>query len=75
MTLFICFPSDEQMCDASLSVFTCLCRIVSRNRIALLGKDGSFRKLRSLKRIDLSHNQLIKIEEGAFSGAQSVLEL
>ena len=35
----------------------------------------AFRKLRNLKKIDLSNNQLTTIEDGAFEGATSVVAL
>nr|XP_026691209.1 slit homolog 2 protein isoform X2 [Ciona intestinalis] len=49
--------------------------ILSHNRIEMITSVGYFKKLRNLKKIDLSNNQLAAIEDGSFSGAESVLEL
>uniref|UniRef100_H2YXG1 Uncharacterized protein n=1 Tax=Ciona savignyi TaxID=51511 RepID=H2YXG1_CIOSA len=48
---------------------------LNHNRIQMITSVGLFQKLRNLKKIDLSNNQLTAIEDGAFSGAGSVLEL
>ncbi|XP_039262601.2 slit homolog 1 protein-like isoform X2 [Styela clava] len=45
------------------------------NDIEILASLDIFKKLTNLKKIDLSNNKLMIIEEGAFNGAYSVLEL
>ena len=50
-------------------------RILSDNNIETIKSTFPFKYLKNLKRIDLSNNQLREIEEGAFTGASSVLDL
>ena len=50
-------------------------RILSNNQIEVITNSMAFKKLRNLKKIDLSNNQINAIEDGAFAGATSVVSL
>lgn len=50
-------------------------RNLAFNDIETLANLDIFKKLVNLKKIDLSNNKLSIIEEGAFNGAHSVLEM
>jgi len=49
--------------------------ILRLNNIEVISNNGAFQKYASLKKIDLSNNQISKIEDGAFQGAVSLTEL
>ncbi|XP_074855427.1 slit homolog 1 protein isoform X3 [Carettochelys insculpta] len=48
---------------------------LNNNDISVLEATGLFRQLRHLKKINLSNNKVMEIEDGAFDGAASVSEL
>ncbi|XP_072335770.1 slit homolog 1 protein-like isoform X2 [Scyliorhinus torazame] len=48
---------------------------LTNNDISLLEATGLFRKLPQLRKINLSNNKIVEIEDGTFEGASSVSEL
>ncbi|XP_067858120.1 slit homolog 1a isoform X2 [Heptranchias perlo] len=48
---------------------------LTNNDISLLEATGLFRKLPQLRKINLSNNKVVEIEDGTFEGASSVSEL
>nr|CAB3266365.1 slit homolog 2 protein [Phallusia mammillata] len=48
---------------------------LSGNSFSLVANRGFFKKLQNVKMIDLSNNQIVRIEDGAFAGAENVVEL
>ncbi|XP_056614638.1 slit homolog 1b isoform X1 [Triplophysa dalaica] len=48
---------------------------LNNNDLSILEATGLFRSLNHLKKINLSNNKISEIEDGAFDGASSVLEL
>uniref|UniRef100_UPI00398F83E6 slit homolog 1 protein-like n=1 Tax=Pristiophorus japonicus TaxID=55135 RepID=UPI00398F83E6 len=48
---------------------------LTNNDISLLEATGLFRKLPQLRKINLSNNNIVEIEDGTFEGASSVSEL
>lgn len=50
-------------------------RILNDNQIARVKADGMFRDLPNLLKVDLRRNQISFIENGAFEGANTLVDL
>ncbi|XP_028829067.1 slit homolog 1b isoform X2 [Denticeps clupeoides] len=48
---------------------------LNNNDLSVLEATGTFRALSHMKKINLSNNKILEIEDGAFEGASSVVEL
>ena len=49
--------------------------LLNDNRISSIPAFGLFNRLPNLLSVDLSRNQISSIEEGAFEGAHSIIEM
>lgn len=52
-----------------------MCRILNDNAIVRIRADGLFRDLPNLLKVDMRRNQISHIENGAFEGANTLLDL
>ncbi|UJR37599.1 hypothetical protein I4U23_030296 [Adineta vaga] len=73
-TIVTCRGLQLQEIPSDIPAFTTALHLQD-NLIKRVSRDGSFRRLRSLRTLDLRNNRLEEIDDDAFDGAESLTEL